>query len=272
MNQEEAENLFLDSSSPKIKQKIELLRLNKTFLTKADLLREKWKFLIKEFFSSYMKFENILDTEVIDNKYKISPPSKKGANIIKKSLEKAQEKFTNKDFEKDIIKLTSETKLYPVEYWKNVVSGYVLTEIFVPLNIFLKSGLEDYIPKKEVLRVPPRLNFAPKIIKNKKTKELELFIQIFDDTSLQDIKDNWNLVGELQKKIRKDKGMEKRFYPQKNINIFKKIINLMKNGLSNWEIQEKIYGEKTGLDFGKKEKKAIDNIRQIKHRGKKHIK
>ena len=126
-------------------------------------------FLIKNFIPNSNLIYKTLNFRVIKGKLKSSLPSKREKaklNIISKELNGI---FLNKEFEKDIIRLTKKVNLSPADQWKNVVIAYLLIEFFVPLSYFLKLGAEKDIPRKELFKMEPGLNFSPKVIINKKT-------------------------------------------------------------------------------------------------------
>ncbi len=276
MKQEEIENLLLETSNPKIRQKIELLRINKEFQKRAKSLRKKWINLVKDFNYCLGKIKNLpsikKSIKLVDGEFKIPPPSKEEKAVAKSLEEKIKKVFLNSDFEKDIINLAKKSKLYPLEYWRYAVMLYILDKHFFSPAYFLKIGLEKRFPKKEISNIPKDLNFAIKIEKNKKTKEPELFVQIFENTILRDLKKNWKLITECQKKLKEIKKIEKRYYPDRNLEIEKKLVKLDSKKRSDWEMQEEIYGPVEDLDFGKIENKRKDNLRKIRQRLKKKIK
>jgi len=84
MNKEEIENLFLKTTRPKIKQKIELLRINNEFQTNVKVLRKKWVLLVKDFNYYLEKIYSIWDSilnrtgiKFINGEFKMSSLSKK---------------------------------------------------------------------------------------------------------------------------------------------------------------------------------------------------
>jgi len=273
------EDHFLQDVNTKISQKVKLLRLNNDFIKEAKILRKKWHDITKEwgnFLKKLVMLYNLDSVEIIPNQKLILPPISPRETTLIINLFKSVDiggKILDKDFQQDIIDLAKKYKLYPAEQWKEFVMVYILTELFIPATYFFKLGLENYIPKLELLKVPPTLNFFPIIKENETTKEPELLVKIFDNTSRKDLMDNWSVVAGAQKKLRELKGFKKRYYPRKieNIEIEQKIKELKKQGKSDWEIQELIYGEKGGLDFGPEENRAKAKIRQIRHREKKKM-
>lgn len=275
MKDEEIENLLLKTNNSKIREKIEFLRINEKFQKKARVLRKKWTPLIKEYNYYLKKIRNLIFRKLIKSilrKLKILSPSQKEKDVAKPFGGKIEKIVLNTKFQKDIINLTKESKLYPLEYWKGTIMLYILTKHFFSPTYFMKLGLAKNIPKKEIANIPKDLNFAIKIEKNKKTKEAELFVQIFENTILRDLKKNWKLIAERQEELRKRKGVEKRFYPHKNLEIEKKLVKLDSKKMSDWEKQEEIYGVAKGLDFGKIENKRKNRLKKIRQRLKKKMK
>jgi len=269
---EEIENSLFERSNRKIRKKMEDLRTDEKFQKKVIDLREKWAPLIKEFNYYLEKLKNSQSTEKliesIAKKLKNPSSSQEEKDVVDPFIKKMEEIISNSDFEKDIINLTKENKLYPLEHWWSVIRTYVLTNNFYPPDSSFKVGLMEYFSKEEIFNIPNNLNFAIKIEKNKRTKEPELFIQIFENTTLRDLKKNWQLIMKCQKELRGEKGTEKRDYPHKNLEIEKKLIELDSKKMSDWEKQQEIYGEAKGLDFGKIENKRKNRLKKIRQRSK----
>jgi hypothetical protein len=126
------------------------------------------------------------------------------------------------------------------------------------------------------------MNFDIEVKKNKETKEQELFIQIFESTSWRDLKKHWKVINDLQERLKKQKGIQKRYYPKKNIKIEKQLAKLDKlkyekyyePTLDKW-INQKITDQKKALKIYEnslfdleEEQKAKNKIKQIRHRHK----
>lgn len=275
MKKEEIENLFLEGVSPKISKKIQLLRINKNFLRDVNILREKWTGLIDEYNLGFKKITEKLSK--IWRKYKVKgsplshPLTKKEKDKFSFLARQTYEVLKNKDFNKDATSLAKKHTLYPTNLWRHPLILFIVTKKFFPVSYWLKIGLENHFPTKEIIAPLEDLNFAIEIRNNKETNEPELFIQIFENTILRDLKKNWKLITKCQKKLKKLKGIKKRDYILKNLKIAKKLNELDKKEKSDWIKQEKIYGEIKGLDFGKEEKKRKNRIKQIRHRYKKRI-
>lgn len=295
------ENYLLMNSSPKIRQKVELLRMNSNFQKKVEHLRKKWSRFIKEFNYCIEKIGDLIPIESIvkfdkkngENRANISPippPTQEDKDVVKKLGlgEKIQKIILDSKFDQDMIGLAKEEKLYPLEYWKESVKTYVLMGIMSPITYSLKIGLASYFPKNEIFKVPPDLNFAIKIIENKKTKEPELFIHIFENTVLRDIEKNWGLISECREKLQEFKKInetEKRFYPLKNLPVAKELRNkdrkkyhiyhdIVSGELEKIKMTDKskaleIYNN---IPFSKEaELKAANKIKQIRYQFKKRL-
>lgn len=259
--------------SPKIKQKIELLLVNKRFMQRVLFLRKKWAPLVKEFGLLQRQAASVvMKAEVAENKFELLPPLPATTKKLNKLRvgERFNEVLTREDLDRDAIALAEENKLHPLEWWKESIKFFILMNIFIPISYLLTVNLRDYLAKDQKFKVPAGLNFEPMIRKNQKTGELELITKIFEDTSLLDMKKNWKLIKEAQSRLREIKNIkEKHFYPLKNIGTAKKIDKLKKKGKSDWEIQEDIFGEIPGLNFGKKETKRKNLVKQLRHQYKK---
>jgi len=276
MKNKKIENSLFKTSNSKITDKIGFLRTNKEFQKDVRVLRKKWVLLIKEY-NYYL--ERINNMSVIEKLIKsigeeVEMPlsSQKEKNIAEFFGKKIEKIISNSDFEKDIINLTKKNKLYPIEHWGSAVKIYVLTNYFSPPSYSFKIGLVKNFPKKEIFDIPKNLNFSIKMEKNKKTKELELFVQIFENTILRDLKNNWRLIMKCQEKLIKKKEIKKRYHSHKNLKIEKKLLKLDSKKMSDSEKQEKIWGEVGSLNFGEIEKKRKNRLKKIRQRYKEKIK
>jgi len=276
-NLTEIENHFLEGINPKIKQKIELLRLDKNFNNKVENLRQKWPVLIKNLADGFDKIMEFMDTDhvtVKNNQLIIPPATPDQISSGKSSADEMVKSLTNKEFDNDIIELTKEARLYPISFWKEAIKNYVLTGVLFPTSYYLQMGLNNSLSRDEIFEVPKNLNFAPSIKINDTTKESELFIQIFETTSLQDIKNNWNIIADCQKELRKNKNI-KRHYPLKNIGNAEKLLDIDK--LSNYidpdGNEAKVYSELTKArkvygkipNNGKAKQQAKNKVKQLRH-------
>lgn len=285
-----AEQKLRENISPKIEQKIELLEAKPSFLDDVAKLQEKHTDLIKIFNTNlqknWQKFDEMLANAGIWNKIKTGEftpknPADISTLLTPKDLEEfgaldlaAYEPLEDKEFCKDAIELCRKYECLPISYWKQPMQIYIATEHFYSPHSWFGVGLASHTAVKDiedVLKLPRNLNFGIKIENNKETKELELFVQIFENTSLRDLEKNWHIVAKQQKKLKEQKGIDKRYYPLKNLDKAKRIKELREQGKSDWEIQEEIYGDIGDLDFAEREKKRKVWIKQIRNFYKKII-
>ena len=286
----EAEQKLRENISPKIRQKIEVLEARPDFLDDIAKMREKHADPIRIFNTNlqknWQKFDEMVANAGIWNKIRkgeFTPknPADISTLLTPKNLEgfgaldlAAYEPLKDKNFCKDAIELCQKYECLPISYWKQPIQIYIATGHLYSPHSWFGVGLANHTAIKDledVLKLPRDLNFGIKIENNKETKEPELFVQIFENTSLRDLENNWHIVAKQQKKLKEQKGIEKKFYPLKNLDKAKKIKELRKQGKSDWEIQEEIYGDVGDLDFAKIENKRKGLIKQIRNFYKKII-
>jgi len=286
----EAEKKLRENINPKIRQKIELLEAKQSFLKDASDLKEKYPDLIAEFNANlqkvWQKFDEMVGNAGIWDKIKTGEftpanPADISSLLTPKNLKeigslslKANKLFENKNFSKDAIDLCKKYDCLPTNYWRQPIQLFIATGHFFSPTSFFAVGLANHTAIKDfedIFNLPKDLNFGIKIENNKITKEEELFVQIFENTSLRDLENHWHIVAKQQKKLKEKKGVDKKFYPLKNLDKAKRIKELREQGKSDWEIQEEIYGEVGDVDFGKIENKRKDWIKQIRNFYKKII-
>ena len=264
-------------SNPKIIQELEVLEMNEDFLKDISILRKKWANIIKDYLFYLKKFTEkglkiLADAGALDklragsSEPPIDPCTSKDKKELKSLQLKAYKPLENEIFIKDLIDLCKKYKVFPVSIWYRSIQLYVVYGQFLPTDKWFGVGLSNYASNEEILTMPKDLNFAIKIEENKETSEPELFIQIFENTSLGDIEKNWNFIVKQKDKLKKVKDIKKNYYPLKNLERNKKIRELDKQGKSDWEIQEEIFGEITDVDFGKIENKRKNLIKQTRHK------
>jgi len=271
------EKWFSEFENPKTKQKIELLKSNKKFLSDIGILRNKWNDFLKKYRISINNIEKTVFKAMQKKSLKKEPTPKINKAELKNLSNWAKiingELFENIKLGKDIFNLCQKYKLYPIDLWQYSLLFFILTNNFEQPNIWAGLKLSGILSAKELLLLPKNMNFDIETRKNKKTKEEELFVHIFESTSWRDLKKYWKVINYLQKKLKKDKCIGKRYYPRKNSEIEKQLRELDKTNLSDWEKQEKIYeeisGKITGTNFGKEENKRRRRIETIRHRQKK---
>jgi len=289
-DKKEIEKWLLKCENPKTKQKIQLLISNEKFLDDIDILKKKWNDFLKDYVISIEKIEEILD-KIMQKVYQAHVGQRPPPKLTKQELENLsiwgkifkEDLFINTKFNKDIFNLCQKYKLYPIDLWKYPLFFYILTGNFEQPNIWAGLKLLGILSTRELIDLPKNMNFDLEVRKNKKTKEQELFVQIFESTSWRDLKKHWKIINDLQKELKKEKGIDKRYYPKKNLEIEKKIIKLDKSKYkkyyeptSNEWINQKITDQKKAFEIyddslfdEEDEQKAKNRIKQIRHRHKK---
>ena len=278
------EKWLLESENPKTKQKIELLKNNQKFLSDIDILKDKWNDLLKKHIILINNVEKTFSA-IMERAYsKKEVPPKISKDELKNLSSWGKifngELFTNTKFSKDIFNLCEKYKLYPIDTWQYSLLFFILMNDFEQPNIWAGLNLLPILSPKELLQLPKNMNFDIEIRDNEKTKEQELFIHIFESTSWRDLKEHWKIINDLQKQLKKEKGIGKRYYPRKNLKIEKKLTELDKlkdkkyyePTLDKW-VNEKITDQKKALEIYDdnlmEEGKAKNRIKQIRHRYKK---
>lgn len=293
---EKTKELFRRNSHKTTKQKLRLLELSKRFQEDICDLRKKHSNLVKEYVLNYEEMKKIYCAVITKNENKIMEKLKNFETMPLLDLmtiadpylsEKDKENMDvfksrmllvviNENLMKDLVVICYRYKLYPIENWAYSIRTYILINDLLPPDFLLGAGLDGYLSRKEIMMLPQDLNFAPMVKTNRITGEKELFIKIFDDTTLKnDLKKYWHIIEKIQKIIRKEKGI-KRFHTLKNLPIMEELSN------NKDKIYDPVFGreiKKTDIDialetyqnipFNKKgEKKAGNRISQIRHRGK----
>ena len=215
-DKKEIEKWLLESENPKTKQKIQLLINNEKFLSDVDILKKKWNDLLKDYVASMEKTEEILD-KIMQRAYQAHLKQKPAPKLTKQEQENLsrwgkifkEDLFANTKLNKDIFNLCQKYKLYPIDLWKYPLFFYILTGDFEQPNIWAGVKLSKILSLKELIQLPKNMNFDLEIRKNKKTKEQELFVQIFESTSWRDLKKHWKVINDLQKELKKKKALIK---------------------------------------------------------------
>jgi len=274
MTPDEIQKWLLECENPETEQRIQVLKMNPTFLQDATSLRARWtnfikqhKILIERILKLVFKIQNKLYLDSTKH-YK---PSKKDINKLSLLGKQHQELFRNTEFNKDIFTLSKKYKLYPIKSWQYPLIFFIITNDFYPPNYWPGLGLLDYSSSQEMIQLPRDMNFDLRIENDNRTKEPELLIHVYENTSLQDLKKHWKIINIYKNKLKQLKKTGKRYYPRKNLATEKQLAELDKTNLSDWEKQEKIYGEIPSADFGKEERKRRARIETIRHRSKKRL-
>ena len=288
-DKKEIEKWLLECENPKTKQKIQLLINNEKFLSDIDILKKKWNDFLKDYVVSTEKIKKTLD-KIMQKVYQAHLEQRPTPKLTKQEQENLsiwgkifkEDLFTNAKFNKDIFNLCQKYKLYPIDLWKYPLFFYILTGDFEEPNIWAGLKSLGVLSIKELIELPKNMNFDIETRKNKKTKEQELFIQIFESTSWRDLKKHWKVINNLQKRLKKEKGIDKRYYPKKNLEIEKQLTELDKSKYKKYyeptsgewiklktTDQRKafeIYNDNLSDDGD--EQKAKNKIKQIRHRHK----
>ncbi len=290
LNREQAEQLFRQYSNPKIRQRIDVLQIDDAFQKDVVALREKWADKIK-IFNDHLKpftdemdkmFEGIttLDQEGLE-KLKTRATALSTQSLTKEDIKEFEdysyelyEPLQDVGFNKDVVELCEKYNLLPTSLWKHCVQLYITTGDFAPPTPWFGTGLESHASNKEMMGLPPDLNFGIFIEENRETLESELFIQVFENTSLADIKEHWDVINTYQKKLRDEKGITKRDYTLKNLDNYKKLKALDKNDTDSqydpvtntWDAQKMTDAEKAKRIYGGKiTKKVKDVLKQMRY-------
>jgi len=295
-------DLFRFNSHKTTKQKIRLLESSKYFQNDVFDLRKKYPKVVNEYRVNFSNLSKKLCEEIflknnLENEIKNKAKNEEQAlkllslsikKISKENIEKEYKKLAletvkplkDKSFNKDIIEICERYKLYPIENWLYSIMVYVVFDQLPPPDFLLGAGLDGYLSRDEIVRLPQDLNFSLKIETNKTTKEKELFIKVFDNTTLKDdLRKHWHIIEKMQKILRKEKGI-KRYHVIKNLPIMEKLSKkeetMIYDAVLGREVKIndidralEIYED---IPFDKKEeKKAGNRIKQIRHRHKKKL-
>ncbi len=275
MTDKKMQGWLSEAKNPKIEQTIRLLKINKEFLKDVAVLRKKWPSFIEKHKTAIDKIIIELIKMAYQGFLKKEKPSDVVEKAKKKNLFRSEEPtkenlFTaNTKFNQDILDLCEKYKLYPISLWRYRVAIFIVTNDFSISNKLAGMDLAKYLSPEEISQIPEDMNFSLKIEKNKDTKELELFIQVYETTSLRDLKKYWHMVKHSQDKLKKAKKIDKRYYPKKGLETAEKLFTLDKTkSKSDWEKHDAIYGEPTSSSKkdGEKETKKTKNLKRIRYR------
>ena len=274
MTDKKMQGWLSEAKDPKIEQTIRLLKINKKFLKDIAVLRKKWSSFIIEHRAPIDKFAIEIVKMALrgfSNKKEkpFIPNEEEKKNLFDFGKLAEQNLFTNAKLNQDVLNLCKQHKLYPISLWRDKIIIFVVTNDFSFSNKLAGKGLVKDSSSEETSQIPEDMNFSLKIKKNKDTKEKELFVQIYETTSLQDIKKYWHTVKHYKDKLKREKKIDKNYYPKKNLEIAEKLFPLDKiKSKSDWEKYDAIYGEPTSSSKkdGEKETKKTKNLRKIRYR------
>ncbi len=159
-------------------------------------------------------------------------------------------------------KYTKKYKLSPMRQWFFTIAEFIAFKETNPPAImdFPIETLPDFVMDEKEERRFANLNFGIKVVNDEITGEPEFFIQIFKDTSKDDVVKGWNTIN----LIRKNTVGENRFYPVKNLKRYQKIAKADKElgKASDWEKQRVVFGEATSENWGAIETKRKKSLKQ----------
>jgi len=273
-DKKEIEKWLSEWNLPKTDQKIEDLKINPNFLRNITILRKKWANFInkhKAFIDKILKLTIKNQNKSHLNKTKHYKLSKKDLNKLSLIGKQHQWLFKNAEFNKDIFACAKKYKLYPIKNWQYPLTFFTVTNNFDPPNYWPSLELQAYSSMQEMIQLPRNMNFNLQIKDNEETNESELWIHLYENTTLQELKKHWKVINNYQDKLKRIKNTGKRYYPRKNMKKEKQSIELDKTNLSDWEKQEKIYGEIKSSDFGPEEKKRKTRLKVMRYRYKKRF-
>lgn len=288
MTEKDIREFLLREAHPKISQKIKLLELKKDFNEDVKSLRVKWRNLLKPYLSSEKIYLGELSR--LFKKYKRDDPSifnlitkkeKKNFENLEHSYFQQCEVLKNDNFNKDLIELSKNHKLYPTSLWRYCLMSYVTSGIFIPfITMTAAISGEPYLSHEQAPEIPHDMNFMIKIEEDAETSEPELWIQIFEDTSVEDIRKYWKIVKKYQDGLKelKLKGI-KRYYPLENLPNAQKLSELdQRESLSDWEKADELFGQEKEIwqgannkELGRKETKIKNKVKQIRYQYKKRV-
>lgn len=257
--------LILESLNKKTRQEIELLLVNPNFNKDVGAIRRQFRTTIKVAVGAR---EGLFAA--------IGGKTKAELRVLSKQSTRSELRILNDSaFQKQRDDLGLRYRLRPKERWEVVLNYYILYgEIMAPFAMSNRE-FEFFFDGKSVAQT----NFKPDEIKIslhnfdvaiKHSPDPRLYIEIFQDTSADDVKNGWGVVDEIRKAVLG----KKRFYPLKSLALEKQILSTdaKKTKVSDWEKQQKIFGEAKGRGWGKKETRRRRVIKQTRSRYKKRFK
>jgi hypothetical protein len=285
-NTSQFEDFQLAMVHRKINQKIKLLLMNDDFLELIKETKKKWESLA-------INYEKLLEQQIalmntamkkygrdsVASLYAMTDNEMKELGTILSAIND----LPTPEFLNDLQDLAKKFKLYPLREWSNSLAFIVLGDFVIPPTM-----LHPVLDKKGTPRF--NLNFLIDFGVEKATNEPQLKIQLFEDTTIDDIKNGWNIINQHQQELRKIKDIDKkRYYPLKNMDKAKKLLNLdtvkyhygsFFKGRDDKEKRELLpYGELDKAEeiygevelSGKAEKKAKNKLKQLRHQYRKRL-
>ncbi len=286
--EEEIEKESIEESNPKIREIIKLLKIDPDFREKIESIRKKHSHLATDLEHQFNLSQDVFDNEMnnfvrniqlpgADFKNTATELGENIKNILIGDLGKTTKKvLEDPSLNKDLLELLKEKKISHTIYWIHSIKFFLFTGVFISPSVFFKEGMVGHIPGTELLNVPSNLNFDIRLVG--KGDDKKMFIQIFNNTSLHDIKNNWGLIKDSQKQITEATSMKNRFDILLSINKTTKekelLLQIFKNTrrddiVNNWKVvnQHQTKGKKfhplKNIEIAEKilnrEKKEIDD-------------
>lgn len=261
--------LFLtdnDAVGVKYGQQIKLLSSNKKFEEAILELRQQLRNIREEYQKNLFEFAHFLGTDVL----MMNDATRQ--NYLRTLYERKQSEVINirgnKKLSTEAVKIAKMFKLYPAEEWSWIIEELILANDFDIPKILIQTN--PWFKKASEYGFGAFYNCYPSIKINHITKEKELVLKIYPDTSLGDIKKSWNYVKKLQGILKKELKV-KQWYPLKNLDKWKLLAQLDGKPGSDYEKQEKLFGEVNDVNFGPIENRRRNQTKQIRHQYKKRM-
>jgi hypothetical protein len=160
-------------------------------------------------------------------------------------------------------------RLAPKDLWCFIISNFILLgKKITPWEFDIPPSVIARFAYNQKLFQLPGNNFGLRVIKNINTKEQELYVRIFKDTSKNDIVNGWNLIDETRKAVLG----QGRYYPMKNLNLYERLANEDKESsdVSDYEKADNIFGgdgDSRALSLSGKRKKQLQQVRYRRKKG-----
>jgi len=245
----------------KHKQQIELLSPNKEFEQAILRLRKEFRSTRSDHQKSISALVRLLGTDVI------MMSSADQEDYLSRLYDRKETPTISTQQSKELaaaaVQIAKSFKLHPTQEWSWIIEELALANDFDIPRVLIRAN--PWFKKASKYGFGVLSNCYPTLTINPATKEKEILLRIYADTSLGDVKESWNYVKRLQATLKKEHRI-KQWYPLKNIKVAQKLMELDKTNLSDGEKQEMLFGEHGGTDFGEVEKKRSNRMRQIRYK------
>jgi hypothetical protein len=256
--------LIAESLHKKTRQKVELLLANPNFQRDVSSLRKKFKSSIEDVLSK----QNSLFAKLLRN-----PKRSEIHRMVHDWMNAYVSIGSNHDFNREILIIANRYRLQPRERWESLLHMYTILGIVSapqsvrnrPLTFTIGRGFAT--SESLITQDLMRKNFD---ITLQNGDEKRIFIELFQDTTLEDIKQGWEVIDRTRRKLLG----KKRYYPLNSLALGMKVIEADKSNpeQSDWEKQEEIFGTASGSDWGEQEKKRRKFVKQTRYKYKKRFK